>query len=252
MQQTCKITSKWLGLCIAAVASQGCYQPEQSADDFGSYQDPIGGDGERGDGDDSGDGDSNAGDGDSSPGDGDSSPGDGDGDGDTSTGGDGDNLPIDAGTGDPGFDAGTDPPVPHPTSLSFSVLTVSLDGRYAPRNIGAIWIEDSSGAFVKTLQVWARTRKRHLTTFLDATNDDETDAITSATLSQHSTHSVTWDLTDTSGNEVPDGDYRVVMELTDENSSGDSARVDFTKGATPSTLSPPDADHFVNMEIKYE
>jgi len=50
-------------------------------------------------------------------------------------------------------------------SLSFDVVTVNQGGWFAPRNVGAIWIEDSSGKFVKTLKVWAAIRSRYLTKF---------------------------------------------------------------------------------------
>jgi hypothetical protein len=41
------------------------------------------------------------------------------------------------------------------TSLTFDVTTKAPGGRYQPRNVGAIWVEDSSGKLVKSLEVWA-------------------------------------------------------------------------------------------------
>lgn len=143
----------------------------------------------------------------------------------------------------------TGPAGPPPTELSFSVLTKSLAGRYAPRNIGAIWIEDASGRWVKTLAVWAFIRERYLTRFRAASGGNRVDAVTSATLGQHTTHSVTWDLADANGAPVPDGDYRVVIETTDRDATGDSAEVAFTKGPSPLVLMPPDVTHYVNMTL---
>ncbi len=43
-------------------------------------------------------------------------------------------------------------------TLSVSVTTGSAGGNYAPRNVLAIWIEDSSGKFVKPLLAYAANR----------------------------------------------------------------------------------------------
>jgi hypothetical protein len=141
------------------------------------------------------------------------------------------------------------PTGPPPTALSFSVLTKSLGGRYAPRNIGAIWIEDASGNWVKTLAVWAFIRERYLTRFRTASGGNRVDAVTGATLSQHTAHSVRWDLSDANGAPVPDGEYRLVVETTDRDATGDSTEVAFTKGTLPVVLMPPDVTHYVNMTL---
>ncbi|MCB9248588.1 MAG: hypothetical protein H6613_08585 [Ignavibacteriales bacterium] len=40
-------------------------------------------------------------------------------------------------------------------SVSFTIRTTTPGGSFSPKNIGAIWVEDSSGNFIKTLQIWA-------------------------------------------------------------------------------------------------
>jgi hypothetical protein len=186
-------------------------------------------------------------------------PAGGDGDGDTSFGGDGDIAPP------PGGDAGApaNPLVPdagssgptngsHPSTLTFSVLTESLGGRYAPFNIGAIWIENSSGTWIKTLALWAATRERYLSTFNNASGGNKVDAVTSATLWWHQTHTVTWDLKDVNGNAVPDGEYQVWIETTDSDSAGDSASFAFTKGTEPVHSTPPDKAHYTQIKMDYQ
>lgn len=158
----------------------------------------------------------------------------------------------DAGTGTTGADAGGDANGGTPTgvsSLTFSVLTKALGGQYSPRNIGAIWITNGSGAFVKTLELWASQRLQYLSTFQAQTNRNKVDAITSATLTSHKTHTVSWNLKDVNGNVVPDGKYNVVIETTDRNGFGDSIALPFTKSATPIQLSPPNVTHYVNMSL---
>jgi hypothetical protein len=134
--------------------------------------------------------------------------------------------------------------------MTFSVLTHSQGGNYSPRNVGAIWIENSSGAFVKTLAAWAGQRLNHLTKFAAEAADNRVDAVTSATIGSHVTHTVTWNLKDANGNPAPDGDYKVVVECTDRNSPAGAFNVaSFTKGAMPQTITVPDATYFTGMKI---
>jgi hypothetical protein len=138
------------------------------------------------------------------------------------------------------------------SSFSFSVVTTSLGGKYAPRNIGAIWITDGAGNFVKTLKVWADRRLGYLTTFHAQTGRNQVDAVTSATLSSFGTRTVTWDLKDLTGEVVPDGSYNVVMEHTDYNGAGESTSVAFAKGSQPVDLSPADSKHFTRMSLRIQ
>jgi hypothetical protein len=150
-------------------------------------------------------------------------------------------------TGDAGRDAGAPP-----TALRFRVTTTSLRGHFAPRNIGAIWIETAGGAYVKTLARWADDRRRYLNAYLTASDGDATDAVTSATLRDHLTHSVRWDLTDWRGRPMPDGSYRVRMQLTESQSGGAVAQITFVKGREPAALTPPDLTGFSAMSLRFE
>jgi hypothetical protein len=140
--------------------------------------------------------------------------------------------------------------------LAVTVTTVTDNGNYSPRNIGAIWIATGSGAFVKSLAVWARSRISHLTMWGSATaqaglSRNTVDAVTSATLSSHQTHKVSWNCADTTEKRVPDGPYRVYFEMTDDNSSGPNTFVNFTKGSAPLNLSPPDAQYFIGINLAF-
>jgi hypothetical protein len=147
-------------------------------------------------------------------------------------------------------DAGVvEPPSTAVTSLRFEVTTSAVGGRYQPKNIGAIWIEDDGGAVIKTLEVWAKTRRRYLTGYLGAMAGGTVDVTASATLSRHQTHTVTWDLKDKAGNVVMPGAYRLRMELTDRDSAGRSHVVDFDTRQGAMTLTPPDAPSFGALQI---
>jgi len=114
------------------------------------------------------------------------------------------------------------------SSKSFSVTTTSYNGHYAPRHVLAIWIEDSSGNFVKTLLVNAAARKSYLTNWLSNSSGNVTDATTGATLNSHSTHSVTWNGTNKSGTAVATGTYKLCVEYTEDNGTGKMKTADFS------------------------
>lgn len=99
------------------------------------------------------------------------------------------------------------------------VRTRSYGGSYAPANVGAIWIEDASGTFVRSLAVWGNVRREHLVAWFASSQDDRVDAITSATVSSHHTRFIEWDRRDAHGALVPDGDYIARFEMTESNSN---------------------------------
>ena len=125
-------------------------------------------------------------------------------------------------------------------SLSVSVTTTAPGGRYQPRNVGAIWISDDAGVFIKSLDVWGNRRLSHVTAWNAATRaagvaGNKVDAVSSATLTAHRTHNVTWNCEDYNSQVVPDGTYRVYFEVTDSNNSGPNHFETFTKGPTAGT-----------------
>ena len=147
-------------------------------------------------------------------------------------------------------DAGSEPEVQTATACTFTLTTRAQGGRYAPKNIGAIWIEREDGTWVKTLKVWAGVRLRYLTTYLKAnTMRDTTDALTSATLRQHATHEVKWNLKDAQGAIAADGDYRVRVEVTDRSGDGQLLSVPFSKSDQALKVSPDDSEFFVDVEL---
>jgi MYXO-CTERM domain-containing protein len=103
--------------------------------------------------------------------------------------------------------------------VKVTFTTTPAGGNYAPRNIVAVWIENAGGGFVKTIGRWANTRKQHLVAWSAASGQDA-DAVSGATRSTHTgSLTVTWDLTDRAGAEVPDGTYTVRMETADANAN---------------------------------
>ena len=124
-------------------------------------------------------------------------------------------------------------------SLAVKVTTSTYNGQYAPRHVIAIWVESSSGTFVKTLLVNAAARRQDLTSWLNSSsNGNTTDAITGATMNSHTAVSCTWNGTNTSGSVVGDGTYKLRVEYTESNGSGKTASFTFNKGAIADSQTP--------------
>jgi hypothetical protein len=113
-------------------------------------------------------------------------------------------------------------PVTTDGKVDFTVKTVTYNGDRSPKNILAIWVEDISGKFVKTLLLRADQRKQWLLTWNIKSGGNTVDAITGATLSSHQTHT-----------------------------QGPMTSVSFTKGPENSTVTPADVTNFINMNLKY-
>jgi hypothetical protein len=136
-------------------------------------------------------------------------------------------------------------------TLTFQVTTVTFNGSYAPRNVGAIWVSDASGRFVKSLTVWAQKRIRHLVTWEDASLGNTVDAVTSATAGSHGTRTGRWNCTGVDHQPVPDGTYRINAEITERNSLGRvMTALAFVKGGGPVNLMPPDQANFKSIHLQ--
>jgi hypothetical protein len=147
--------------------------------------------------------------------------------------------------------AGTGSPGGSVTTLSFDVTTAATGGflSYAPKNIGAIWVQDSSGKLVKSLEVWARLREVYLTRYNGVRKNATIDVTASATLNSHKAHHVTWDMKGVGGAAVPPGKYTLVVECTDSDTTGQSLTTDFDISAGATTLMPMSNQYFTALKL---
>ena len=132
----------------------------------------------------------------------------------------------------------------HGATADAGTLTVNFDttpkgGNYAPANIVSVWVQNSSNQFVKTIGRWAGVRKNSLVAWTAASGIGDADAVTGATRGNHNARlTVTWDLKNKAGIEVPDDTYTIRMELADRNSTVNTdnhqASFTFVKGPTAS------------------
>ncbi len=135
--------------------------------------------------------------------------------------------------------------------VEFQVRTTTPGGNYSPKNIGAIWVEDAAGVFVKSLTIWAQTRRQYLSTWNTNTGGNDVDAVTGATSLNHVTHYAAWDFTDVYGNPVETGDYTLQLEMTDEHSQGPQYSFTFPVGSATDTIFLSDQTYFHDMYLYY-
>ncbi len=140
--------------------------------------------------------------------------------------------------------------------LAVSLTTVTTGKNYDPKNVGAIWIADDAGKFLKTLKVWAGTRITHLNKWNAVTTAaglarSKVDAVTGGTISTQQTHSAAWTCTDASKAPVADGSYQLCMEMTESNAAGPTGCVSFMKGATAAKTTPADLSNFKGLTLDF-
>lgn len=141
-------------------------------------------------------------------------------------------------------------------TMEITTTTSETGGKYAPRHVMAIWIENESGEFVKTLLAYGEKRRTHLNNWQKVTGDagseyNTTDAITGATQRNHGTKECSWDGTNFKNDTVSDGIYKLCMELTDKNETGNYATFDISKSNEAYNLTPEDVTSFSSISIAW-
>ena len=138
-----------------------------------------------------------------------------------------------------------------PGTVSFTITTIDNERKYSPDHVLAIWVENETGQYMKTLQVQGTRRKNHLDTWNAQSGGNVVDAVTGPTLRDHTSHTVIWNCKDTTGSVVKDGQYQIVTEYTDENRQGPIQKVPFTKGDKAVKLNFANQPWFSDMKLVY-
>lgn len=89
-------------------------------------------------------------------------------------------------------------------------------GDWAPYNVLSLWVEDSSGNFVRTLGVWAKDFIIRLPRWKASQGSYAVDGVSAATMT-YGTRSATWDLKNKAGVAVANGTYLLRGEMADSN-----------------------------------
>lgn len=152
---------------------------------------------------------------------------------------------------------------PRPTVLTFEFTSVTQNGRYAPDNVGAVWVESASGQWVHTLEFWGNVPNgSHLNRYLSVSGPDygsffgipvttvPPDVVTTATLHMHKTHTgLSWNLENASGAAVPDGTYTLVIELTEAEAAGQFLEIPFVIGASATAPTLPSSPYYTGIKL---
>lgn len=155
-------------------------------------------------------------------------------------------------------------------TLTFSFTPVAKSPCYqATKSAMAVWIQTSSGGFVKTKLRYCcgGDTKDHLPTWAvnsggtasnaSAAACNKTDAVTGATLTSFTAKSITWDGKNvngaSNGTVVADGVYKVTIEETwNHGSTGTATRsFTFTKGPNPDHQTPADDGNFKTIKLDW-
>jgi hypothetical protein len=120
------------------------------------------------------------------------------------------------------------------------------EGNYAPKNCSAVWIETAAGAYVATLELTATALRRPALVYWQdhaCTEKLGPDVTTSATLRNHDKeHELEWTGVDFEGKAVPDGMYKLFIEITETDlEPGEVNEFDFMKGPMPFVMALPTA-----------
>lgn len=136
-------------------------------------------------------------------------------------------------------------------NVSINFVTTQIGGFYAPKNMVAVWVEASDGAFVKTIGRWAETNKTDLVSWIAAAGANDTDAVSGATRATHDgTLTADFDLAG-----IPDGTFTIRVEVSDDKTPvpADSHQATFTfnKNGTTDTQNIAAQDGLTNIKIDY-
>ena len=139
-------------------------------------------------------------------------------------------------------------------TLIYSMNTTSTSG-YSPKHLVAIWIENSSGTFIKTKMKYSSSSNYdHLATWTGKSAKNLVDAVSGATLTSHGKLTFTWDGTDVSGSQVADGTYYVWVEMAWASSLTTGKIVTsfpFTKGTSTDHRAPADMTNFTAITLDW-
>lgn len=151
-----------------------------------------------------------------------------------------------------------------PGQLSFSFNALSHTSYSGTKSVMAVWIQTSTGAFVKTglrnvgngtkdhLQTWALNSGGSATNALSA-SCNVVSATTGATFTSFGTHSVVWDGTDVNGVIVADGTYKITIEETWNHGTSNTVVRSFTfqKGPNSDIQSPTTDANFDGISLNW-
>jgi len=149
-------------------------------------------------------------------------------------------------------------------TLTFSFTQTAHTSYTGTKNVMAVWIQSSSGAFVKTrarnagivtsdhLPTWA-TNSGGPSGNCMAASCNVAGAITGATLTNFAARNFTWDGTDANGNLVADGNYKITIQSTWNHGAASTVTTsyDFYKSSVADIQTPASDANFTNISLQW-
>jgi len=150
-------------------------------------------------------------------------------------------------------------------TLTFIYTPTSHTCYTGSKNVLAVWVQTSTGTFVKTrirnagsgtndhLPTWAVNSGGSAGNCMAAACNVTGAATTGATLSSFTTKNITWDGTDVTGTVVADGTYKITIQSTwNHGGTGTATRsFTFTKGPSSDVQAPANDANFTNMTLHW-
>jgi MYXO-CTERM domain-containing protein len=115
---------------------------------------------------------------------------------------------------------------------------------------------EAQAPFVKTVGRWSAVRTDYLLSWRQGAGQTDVDAVTGPTRLNHTQPlTIVWNMQDRQGTVVPDGSYKVRMELAEANSllptQNNQGTFTFTKGPTPQNQTNLTNGGFTNVSLNY-
>ncbi len=140
-------------------------------------------------------------------------------------------------------------------NFTFTINPVAHNGKYGAKHVVAMWLENSSGAFVKTkLRQSSGGTIDHLATWTSKSASNVVDATTGATLTSYTAITVKWDGSNVAKAIVADGDYKIWIEMAWDDSKTTAKTVTsftFTKGVSLIHLTPANTTLFTGIVLDW-
>ncbi|MCE5186657.1 MAG: YhcH/YjgK/YiaL family protein [Planctomycetaceae bacterium] len=141
-----------------------------------------------------------------------------------------------------------------PGVLTLLYETNNPGGKYGDLNVHAVWVEKADGTFVQTLDSWGKEHAKQLKQWTAADKKWKLHARTGATLMAYGPFITRWNATDASGSVIPDGDYIVRLELTNDNANKNKfsrVSIPLCKTAQPVTVGALDAGGYKQILLSW-
>jgi len=148
--------------------------------------------------------------------------------------------------------------------LNLTFRTTDAGGNYGTEHVHSVWLEDTSGNFVTTVgngsgatrALWGNTRAHDIISWWNINPDrpGDIDARTAATQTVYKLYNIAWNLTKRDGSVIPDGDYVIKFETTNDNEDKNffnRAGFNFSKNGVYSSITPADQGGYRDLAIEY-